>query len=58
VELRVGINRANKLKNKKRSCEMCKPHKTGHVNRWKKPYQQELKKSSKEIINKGGGEND
>ena len=24
-----------RLKRKRRSCDLCKPHKTGHDNRWK-----------------------
>ncbi len=24
-----------RLKRKRRSCDLCKPHKTGHGNRWK-----------------------
>jgi len=31
------------MKNKKKSCPMCKPHKTGYENRWKPKEEAQLK---------------
>lgn len=36
------------LKIKKRSCALCKPHKTGHQNRWKAKDLESLKIFEKE----------
>jgi hypothetical protein len=38
-----------RLKNKLRSCAMCKPHKRGISNRWKGKELQELKMVEKEL---------
>jgi hypothetical protein len=37
------------LKNKRRSCPLCKPHKTGHSNRWK-PKEHEDRKLIEKVI--------
>lgn len=42
-----------RLKNKKRSCALCKPHKTGHSNRWKAKESDRLKRDEKEIASYG-----
>jgi hypothetical protein len=36
-------------KNKLKSCSMCKPHKTGHANRWTVKEQLLMKLADKEI---------
>ena len=36
------------LKNKKRSCNLCKPHKTGWENRWK-PKEQDAQKRFEQV---------
>jgi len=33
-----------RLKRKKRSCDLCKPHKTGHDNRWKTKHEAALRR--------------
>jgi hypothetical protein len=36
------------LKNKRRSCSMCKPHKTGQSNRWKPKEREDRKLAENE----------
>ena len=38
------------LKNKKKSCALCKPHKRKWENRWTKKEQEELKKFNKDKL--------
>ncbi|MCK9428687.1 MAG: hypothetical protein M0R17_01580 [Candidatus Omnitrophica bacterium] len=38
------------LKNKRRSCPLCKPHKTGHSNRWKPKEIQDRKLAKLEVM--------
>jgi len=40
-----------RLKRKKRSCPMCKPHKMGWENRWKPKDEFKIKLMDKEIKN-------
>jgi len=40
------------MKNKKKSCALCKPHKTGHANRWKPKEEQLLKDFERYIRDK------
>lgn len=38
------------LKIKKHSCALCKPHKTGHQNRWKSKDLEKMKIFEKEML--------
>lgn len=38
------------LKNKRRSCALCKPHKTGHSNRWKPKEKAAQKTAAQQIL--------
>ena len=38
-----------RLKNKLRSCKMCKPHKMGWANRWKEKEEATLRNAEREI---------
>jgi hypothetical protein len=39
-------------KNKRRSCQLCKPHKRGWANRWKEKEKVELKRFTRAVAEK------
>ena len=45
-------------KKKKRSCAMCKPHKMGWENRWKKKEKQQMELDEEEILRQQYGVDD